>query len=113
MVALPQQTQIIIGNLAKYLAIPRQPARGAVNLHAQRLHHIRMQNGRRLAITLAGFAGVDFLLQQAERHRKAVQRGGRRRRAAWNIDIHRYNFIGPAPDAVQVVEDASAVAAGP
>jgi hypothetical protein len=55
---------------------------------------------------------MNFLLQQAERHGEAVQRGGGRRRAARNIDIDRYDFIGTAPDAVQVVEDAAAVAAG-
>ncbi len=39
---------------------------------------------------------------------KAVQGGGGRRRAARNIDIDRYDFIGTAPDTVQVVEDAAA-----
>ena len=29
-----------------------------------------------------------------------------------NIDVDRYDFIGTAPDAVQVVEDAAASAAG-
>jgi hypothetical protein len=76
------------------------------------LHHIGVQQLGRLFVELARQAGVNFLLQQAERHGEAVQRGGGRRRAARNIDIDRYDFIGTAPDAVQVVEDAAAVAAG-
>jgi hypothetical protein len=67
----------------------------------------------RLFVELARQTGVDFLLQQAQRHGEAVQRGGGRRRAARNIDVHRYDFIGTAPDAVQVVEDAAAVPQAP
>jgi hypothetical protein len=71
-----------------------------------------MQQLGRLFVELARQTGMNFLLQQAERHGEAVQGGGGRRRAARNIDIDRYDFIGTAPDAVQVVEDAAAVAAG-
>ena len=71
-----------------------------------------MQQLGRLFVELTRQTGMNFLLQQAKRHGEAVQRGGWRRRAARNIDVDRYDFIGTAPDAVQVVEDAAAVAAG-
>ncbi len=102
---------IVVGNLTT-VAVARQAARGAVNLHAQRLDHVRMQNFCRLRVQFTRRAGVDFLLQQTQRHSKAVQRRRRRRRAAGNVNVHRHDFIGTAPDAVQVVEDTAAIAAG-
>ncbi len=54
----------------------------------------------------------EFLFQQTERHRKAVDGGGGSRRAAGDIDIHRHDLVGAAPDAVEVVEDATVTATG-
>ncbi|MNI81242.1 hypothetical protein D3C73_1378370 [compost metagenome] len=54
----------------------------------------------------------DFLIQQAECHGKTINGGGRRRGAAGDIDINRYDAIGAAPYAVEIVENAAAVAAG-
>ena len=110
-IALRQQAHIVVGNLAT-IAIARQATRFAVNAHPQRLYHIRVQKLGRPCILFPRQTGVDFLLQQAQRHREAIQRRGRRRRAAGNIDVYRHDFIGPAPHAVEVVEDAAAVAAG-
>ena len=110
-IALPQQAHIVVGYLAT-VAIARQPARFAVDAHPQRLYHIRVQKLGRPFVLFARHAGVDFLFQQAQRHREAVQRRGGGRRAAGNIDIHRHDFIGAAPYAVEVVEDAATVAAG-
>ena len=71
-----------------------------------------MQDFRRLFILLTRATGVNFLLQQAERHCKAVQRGGRRWRATRDVDIYRDDFIRTAPHAVEIVEDPATVTAG-
>lgn len=50
---LVQTQHIVIGNLAT-IAVTGQTARSAVNLHAQRLDHIRMQNFGRLCVSSPG-----------------------------------------------------------
>src|SRR5689334_7248779 len=60
----------------------------------------------RLSINVAGAA--DFPLQQHD----AVDQSFRRRRAAWNIDVDRYDTIAAAHHRVGVVVVAAAICAG-
>ena len=55
--------------------------------------------------------GMELLVQQTERHGKAVDGLRGAGRAAGDVDIDRKDLVRAAPDAVVIVEDATGAAA--
>ena len=93
------------------LAVASQQTRLAFNPHADVERGIRQQGRWSGCPGFLVIAFLEFLIQQAKGHGKAIDGGLRGWRAAGNVHVNGHNLVAAAPHGIHVVEDAAAAPA--